>query len=419
MNENRILFHNTFFLTVSAFAVKLTAYIYFVIIVKFFTPDEIGIYAVLITSYLFMELISNLGLDKILIRDLASADNPEKQYKLFYSSLVIRLVAAAVVYAAALFLFSAIYPGIFNHYPLALSVFFGAVIPLVVCRNIESYFMSKEKMWIPALSQLVERIGVLLAALLVAAGILSFSGFITAFFGAVLLRALLLIPLFPWNLATFFAYLNSKKDFRMIQAAYQLLMVEIMVIIYFRVDIFMLSKMTDLTSTGIYQVSYKIFDFFIAIFAGFITAIYPRLVRSTDRINLCKILFCGFIALAAVSTAVIIMGDRILGLLGDSYLPAADALSCLMLTLPFVFITSMLANYAVANRKTTVLIKLALILVALNIALNYILIPIYSINGAAVSTLACETVSALILVYVFRKAFQSKPAEIPAHGEQI
>ncbi len=412
MNENRVLFNNTFFLTTSALAIKLIAYISFIIIVKRFTPEEIGIYAVIITAYLFMELFSNLGLDKILIRELSTCNENNRIKNLFYSSLYIRLCTALIVFCSGLILFKYIYTDIFHKYPVQLTFFFAAIFPLVFSKNIECFFISKEKMLIPAISQFIERTGVLCAALLVLCDILNFRGFITAFFAAILLRALFLAPFFPWKYSSDSSKLK-KTDYGILLSAYKLLIVEIMAIIYFRVDIFMLSKMTDWGSTGIYQVSYKIFDFFIAIFAGFLTAMYPRLVRNKDNIDFSKILLYGFIVLSITSVFVIFTSDIILGFFGENYIRATVSLSYLMITLPFVFITSMMANYSVAHGKVGILIKLAMILITLNVILNYILIPVYSIAGSALSTLICETVSAIILIYVFKNAFQKDLKEIP------
>jgi len=69
----------------------------------------------------------------------------------------------------------------------------------------------------------------------------------------------------------------------------------------------------------------------------------------------------------------------------------------LMLTVPLVFITSTLANMAIAAGRIKILILLAGLLIFSNVGLNLLLIPRWSFNGAAFSTFICELMSAVIL----------------------
>jgi len=54
-----------------------------------------------------------------------------------------------------------------------------------------------------------------------------------------------------------------------LKQAVELLSVEILAMVYFRSDTFLVARMDGLAITGIYQITYKIFDLCISLFAGF------------------------------------------------------------------------------------------------------------------------------------------------------
>ncbi|MBA0087899.1 MAG: polysaccharide biosynthesis C-terminal domain-containing protein [Acidobacteria bacterium Pan2503] len=89
----------------------------------------------------------------------------------------------------------------------------------------------------------------------------------------------------------------------------------------------------------------------------------------------------------------------------------------LMLTVPLVYITSTFANAAIAAGRVRLLIVMAGLLLIVNVSLNLILIPRYSINGAAFSTFACELLSATMLCPFVIRALPraAAPAELGAH----
>ncbi len=73
---------------------------------------------------------------------------------------------------------------------------------------------------------------------------------------------------------------------------------------------------------------------------------------------------------------------EILALFKPEYVEAAPVLACLMLTLPLIYINSLLANFAVAMSRVRMLFFVAVPMLAVNVSLNMGLIPRYGILGA-------------------------------------
>ncbi len=406
-HKNRKIFNNTAFMTGSSLLARAIAYLYFLIIIRSFSTTEIGIYAILITSYLLMELVGNLGLDKIMIRDLSKRTEESFDGVLFYSSLFMKLVSSIVVWGISLTAFMTFFPVQLSNYQTEFIIFFASIAPLCLARSLESYYTAGEKMHIPAASQLLERIILLAAAWIVSIGLIGFRGFLIAFFIAVCGRALLLSSIFTWRRSDIRTELLSDKVKALGSESIRMLPIEAMALIYFRVDIFMLSKMTDLRITGIYQVAYKIFDFFIAMFAGFLIAVFPTLSREKGESSLLYMALIGIGAMSAISLGIIYFRIEILGFFQKDFIQGSRALIWLMLTLPLVYLNSLLAHYAIAINKTSVLFRMAIILVAANIGLNLVFIPRFSIAGAAAATMICELLSTVLMLILLKDSIRN------------
>ena len=83
-HKDKLLF-NTGVLTGSNILIKIAAYVYFWIIAREFTAEQLGVYALLITSYLLMELVVSFGFDKIVIRELSRLPEDEANAVYFFS----------------------------------------------------------------------------------------------------------------------------------------------------------------------------------------------------------------------------------------------------------------------------------------------------------------------------------------------
>lgn len=171
---------------------------------------------------------------------------------------------------------------------------------------------------------------------------------------------------------------------------------------YFRVDIFLLSKLVDLRSTGMYQVAYKIFDFFIAMFSGYILAVFPAMARGGTRLRASRLLLGCAVVLVLFTLPVSLFGRQLLVIFKPEYAEAGPALTCLMFTLPLVYANSMFANFAVAASRIKVLFLVAVPMLAVNVCLNLVLIPHYHITGAALATLLSEILLGVALLAALR-----------------
>jgi O-antigen/teichoic acid export membrane protein len=411
--SKRTVVSNTAFLSGSALLTRFIAYLYFLIIARHFTAEQLGIYAVLVTTYLIAELLSNLGLDKIVVRDLARL-SAEKRPELFSTALLIKTASSVFVYGLTLALFSLIYREITTSYLFESALFLASSLPIAFSRSMESYFTALERMSIPAVSQLLERCVILIFALGIVWEHVDFRTFLMAAFFAGCVRMVFLGLMFKGHhvLSRWQGWSQTRS---LISESERMLAIEVLAVIYFRVDVLMVSKLVDIGETGIYNVVYKIFDFFIALFAGFLMAVFPLMARGEAGKRFVPMLLVGACGLSFISLAVILLRLEVLALFGNEFLRGSSALAFLMIALPFVYVNSMLANLAIVEKKIDTLLWVAVALVSCNIGLNGLLIPPLRMEGAAITTLVCEMLNSLILIFVLKSSMRgAAPLVSPA-----
>lgn len=388
------LYSNSAFMTVTNLAGRGISYAYIILMAKRLGVRTIGAYAVLVSTSMLLELVSNLGLDKILIREIASSEAGVGQ-GYFQAAVQIRIAVAAVSATVAWALLMVFFKDL-PASPVSVALYLSAIFFIVAARNCEAFLTAHERLLPVAASQLVERVVIFGAVLLLALGDLSFNQLICIAPFASLAR-LLVVARSTFRLWAPKVISQRPQRKKLLGQALELFSVEILSIVYGRSDMFLVAKMNGLGAAGVYQICYKVFDVCVSLFAGFLQAVFPRMVRDRSRKSLRRILGAGTVLVAIPAGIIILARHQILGALKPEYLSGSNALIWLMLTIPVMYFTSTIANVAIVAGRTRLLIGAATLLIGANVALNLVLIPRYAITGAAFSTFACELMSAVVL----------------------
>jgi O-antigen/teichoic acid export membrane protein len=180
-------------------------------------------------------------------------------------------------------------------------------------------------------------------------------------------------------------------------------------LIYFRIDILLLSALKPNVDIGIYSIAYKFFDFFVAIPLFLSNSLYPKMLENINN----KIGFLGifknyFRIYLLISFLIIIpvwFLSAMFGLIGPEFAKADIPFRILILSLPIFFITSLVQWILIAKGKLKFLLYAYLLSAVLNIILNAIFIPQFSYIASAVITLVSE---AFILMLLLFKVWHSR-----------
>lgn len=169
-------------------------------------------------------------------------------------------------------------------------------------------------------------------------------------------------------------------------------------VIYNKIDIIMLEKMVGSTEVGYYSGATRFIYPFMFISTAFMTAVFPSLAKHAgDSINFNKIQYTALYYLGGIgillSTVLFLAADLIFITFFDhKYDASIPVFKVLVWYLAIVFIYGSISNNLVAKNKVRFLVILNIIMIALNIGLNFFLIPRYGAVGAAVATIVCEVI---------------------------
>ena len=184
----------------------------------------------------------------------------------------------------------------------------------------------------------------------------------------------------------------------------------VLYLIYYSIDVVMLTNMVGNYATGIYNAAYKLISVLTAFYSVYLAVIFPlmsRLFKNDKKILITsyeksiKYLMLFMIPLALATT--IYSGDIIELIYGQEYAAASSVLSILIWTVCFLFVSGAGNNLLNASYKEVTLTKIYGITAMFNVVLNFILIPILSFNGAAITTVLSDALMVLIQIYVIRK----------------
>jgi O-antigen/teichoic acid export membrane protein len=179
-------------------------------------------------------------------------------------------------------------------------------------------------------------------------------------------------------------------------------MSSIAVLAFWRIDIIMLSKMTTISTAGIYATASKCLEVVSILPASFSQSIFPHLARqfavtSVDRRDLERAIRNLFYLVVPISMASFLFAEPIIRtIFGPTFTPAVPALRIFMVTFLILASDMVMAIICQAAGYQRIHVYFSLINITINILLNFALIPIASIVGASLATVISISVSAIL-----------------------
>jgi O-antigen/teichoic acid export membrane protein len=180
-------------------------------------------------------------------------------------------------------------------------------------------------------------------------------------------------------------------------------------LIYFRADMFLLSLFSSSKDVGVYGLSYKFFDFLIALPLFLSNAIYPFLIKVVDKKSqfnrLVNNYFLFFLLMAIAIIIPFWFISPMFSLVKTDFAGSIIPFRILLLSLPFFFTTSFLQWVLIAQKSQIYLMYIYLISTVINIVLNIIFIPQFSYIACATITLVSE---AIVFFFLLGKVIETR-----------
>ncbi len=206
---------------------------------------------------------------------------------------------------------------------------------------------------------------------------------------------------FRWSIDT--KFLKS-----LISESFPLIISSFMISIYYNLDMVMLGSIKTQTEVGIYNAAYKIFLIGLIPLGAIVKIFLPSLSK-TKNAELLKKTIGKFAVLMlgggiVISAFIFLSADKSIHIIfGDKYSGAVIPLMLLSLNILVISVNVFFGNPLTVWGKQKVY-SIAITFGALvNILLNFILIPRYSYNGAALATLFSEVAVFFGVFFLFNK----------------
>jgi O-antigen/teichoic acid export membrane protein len=375
---------------------------------------DYGVFSFSIAFVLLFDILTNMGLRPLAIRELAKQINNSTFYidRILFIRLILSLGTVIIIVISVNILN---YPqkSTFIVYIVVIGFFFRAIYSVI-----NDIFQGFEKMEFVAITEFIMRIliailsvfflymgyGLITIAIIYSVG--QFVGFLVAI---LFLNRYFMIPK---------PELDLRFSLKQIKHGLPFALSGLLITLYLKIDISMLSKMAGNSAVGLYSAAVNLTRNLGIMSGPIASAAYPAFAKSyiIDQVETNNIFRKYFVYLLMISLPMaiginLIAKRIILFIYGANYFDSILILKIIVLSVPF-FSLVMFQRYflqAIDMQKLAMIITGAALF--LNISLNVLLIPIYQGVGAAISTVVAALLEFICFSYIISKKIE-KPIDI-------
>ncbi|EMF98739.1 polysaccharide biosynthesis protein [Leptospira borgpetersenii str. 200701203] len=376
-------------------------------IARYLGPDSYGKLNYVIAYIALIGSFTNLGLDGVVVRELIK----EKAHKeeILSTSFLLQLIAGMIAFAVAILLIPLLRPDeldlFWMVFLVGLTLIFRAV--GVVRYWYEAQVLSKYFVWLDNGLFFVFS-GVRILLILNGLGIFPFIWTALIESSISLFGYYLLYKYHNGSLSVLHA--NWRRARTLLRDSWMLLLSGLAVIVYMRIDQIMIGQMMGDEAVGIYTAAVKISEVWYFIPMAVASSIFPAILKAKEfsqELYLERLgLLHSFMFLLALMIAIpmTFLSDPIIRLFfGEKFSEAGAVLAIHIWAGIFVFLGVASSRYYLTENLPKGELYKSISGCLTNIILNYFLIPLYGIKGAAIATVISQFVASTLFNLLFKR----------------
>lgn len=355
--------------------------------------------------------VADLGLNTLLIRDIAQNKSKAGEYlsNVITLKMLISLVVLGLVYV------------IINGmgYPPSTTVVVylatGIIILMSFSNVFRSVFMAFEKMSYEGFFMILSETSLLIGLLLCIVLKVRLLGIMTTFFTAWLFLITILIYVVRRRFVRFRFAVDVDLCVRLFKGALPFAILGTLITIGTNIDSVMLSKIAGDSAVGLYNAASKLVAPLGFFSEGIAVTIFPFISDkwNADREEAVFVYRKCFklVSLFGVPTAILvaILANHIIGLFyGAQYSASASILRVVIWVAPFTYVSTLTGRVLSAINRQTILVYITITYITANVCLNIILIPLFGGVGAATALVITGGLNYLVQQYYINKFFDNK-----------
>ncbi len=424
MNNVRRVAKNTLALSTNSAARLLLAMALQVVIARRLGADGLGKYAVTLAFVAIFQIVSDLGLPRLVIRE--AARQPARASEYFYGALTAQLTGAGLAYALLLGIIR-----LFDYAPdtvQALTVAGLSLFPYACASASHAIFQARERMELTAAAEvtgLLIQLAAALALLWTGHGVVALGA--TIVLGRAVTAALALWM--AWRLGVLQRpRIDLAFSSHLVRAAPEFYLLALSVAVFSRLNVVIIAQLLGEQAAGVYNAAYLVVRACALAITGYSDALYPALSRlyaaSDDRSRFIEAgqrsLRYGWILALPAAMSVTTLAPWIITLVyrHEQYAQSALLLAIVIWEIVPFFMNAVLSRMLIASNLQRLSVRVAMGKLALSLVYYLGLTRALGLPGAAIATvLATATGSVLNWRYVTRyitplslRALMLKPA---------
>ena len=387
---------------------RLVSLVVTIYLARYLGTAGFGKYSFVFAYLAFFNIITDLGLQTILVREMAR--EPTRAPKLIGNAYIIRWILTALAVASSIIVITLM------SYPADTTTYIYIASLTVLFISFSDFYRT--------IFEANLRMEYNIVAKLAFKGVSATLILLIIFMKGTLLHIMIAL-VFSEMVKTSLNYLFSRKfvkpqfefDFElwkyMIKEALPIAIYSVVWVIHFRTDVVMLSMMQGDAPVGIYSAAYKLCDPLSLISGALMISLFPIMSASfkSSKERLTKTYRLGIkyilIVMLPIAMGTTLIADKIILLIyGAEFAGSVTVLRILIWALVFNFVNSLLLQLLISIDEQKLNTLSTGICAIVNIALNFILIPILSYNGAAIATVATHAVLFIASFYFVSKHLQ-------------
>lgn len=379
---------------------------------RYLGPEQFGLFSYALAFVALFAAVSHLGLDDIIVRDVVRA--PADKNEILGTALLLKLTSGTVSFAAATGAIIMLRPGDGLSQWLVAIIAGGTVFQAV--NIIEFWFHSQVQAKYAVFAKnaafllcSLTKVGLILAA----APLIMFAW--VALFEVVAGAVGLIVAyrfrgggrLLDWHA-------SLKRAVALLRDSWPLMLSSMVIMVYLRIDQVMLGEMAGNREVGIYSVAVRLAEVWYFIPAALYWSLFPGIVAAKgagDALfyqRLQQLYNLAALSAYAVALPVALLAHWLVPVLfGEAYAAGGLMLAVLIWSNLFTSLEMARSGFLTAMNWTRLYLLTVVMGCALNVILNFVLIPRYGGMGAVVASLAAYWFAAHGSCFLFKPLFRT------------
>ncbi len=363
-------------------------------VARYLGPEQFGLLSFATAFAGMFGAVAGLGLQSIVVRDIVR--NPTCKNETLGTAAVLQMVGGLLAYGCVMGAIFWLRPD--DSLAKLLVAILGSLMLFrfsdVALYWFESQVLSKYIVWVQNASFLIFaaiKVGLILSH----APLLAFAWATAA--EALMVALLILVMLGLRGPALKTLRFSAQRAKNLLSDSWPLWLSGMAIMVYMKIDQIMLGLMLGDDAVGIYSAATRISEMWYSIPTIFAASLLPTIVNLKIKNetlyfqklqSLCN--FLTWLAIAVALTMTFLSNWMVLIIFGAAYIDAGIVLSIHIWTSVFVFLGIGSGAFFTVNNLGKKFFHRTMAGCALNVLSNFLLIPMYGVNGAAIATLLSQ-----------------------------